>query len=139
MPAYFRPAVALFLPVMIAVMVGCGRGPARIGVSGTVTYQGANLADGWITFVPKDSSKGAQEAAHITEGKYDLPTANGLLPGEYKVAITATEPSGKPAADAAPGPPRRGKSLIPDDYNRNSKLSIEVSADGKRVFDFNLD
>jgi hypothetical protein len=119
-------------------LTGCRQGPVRISVRGTVTYQEANVADGWITFVPKNAEKGTQEAARITDGKYELPSANGLLPGEYLVSITATEGTAKPAAGELPGAPRRGKALIPDDFNRNSTLSIQVSAEGKREFDFNL-
>jgi hypothetical protein len=64
-----------------AIMIGCQQGSPRIGVRGAVTYKGAKVADGWVTFVPKDADKGTQEAARITDGKYALPAANGLMPG----------------------------------------------------------
>ena len=123
----------------VAMMIGCQQGPARIGVNGTVTYKGAKVADGWITFVPKDADKGTQEAARITDGAYSLPAANGLVPGAYRVAITASERVAKPAPDEPPGAPKRGQPLIPEQYNRDSNLSIQVSVEGKREFDFNLD
>jgi hypothetical protein len=122
-----------------AVVIGCQQGPLRIGVSGTVTYKGAKIADGWVTFVPKDADKGTQEAARITDGKYELPSANGLMPGEYRVAITAHDPAAKPTAGEVPGAPRRGNPRIPEEYNRNTDLGIEVSAEGKREFHFNLE
>jgi hypothetical protein len=122
-----------------AIMVGCQQGPARIGVKGTVTYKGAKVADGWITFVPKEPDKGTQEAARITDGEYALGAANGLVPGGYRVAITASEPGAKPAPDMAPGAPRRVQPLIPEKYNRDSNLSIDVTVEGQREFDFNLD
>jgi len=124
--------------MMLASLVGCERGPARFGVSGTVKFKGERLADGWITFVPKDAAKETQ-GARITEGKYELPAANGLTLGEYLVAITAMEPGAKAGADEPPGAPKRGKSIIPEEFNRNTKLGIEISSDGKRVFDFDLD
>ena len=88
---------------IVLALVGCGQAPTRISINGTVTFKGTPIADGWITFVPKDAEKGTQEAAHIVDGKYQLPAANGLLPGEYRVAITATQAPAQPAATAAPG------------------------------------
>ncbi len=130
-----------WLPVLAAgalALAGCERGPVRIPIRGVVTYKGSNLADGWITFVPAEADKGTQESARITDGKYELPAANGLMPGTYRVAITATEPAAAPAPNVPPGAPKRGKDLLPDEYNRDSNLSIDVPATGKRDFDFPL-
>ena len=51
-------------------------------ITGTVTYKQTKVADGWITFVPKNAGIGTQEAARITDGNYELPSANGLMAGE---------------------------------------------------------
>jgi hypothetical protein len=128
----------LVLAASALALSGCDRGPTRIPVRGVVTYKGSKLADGWITFVPADADKGTQEAARITDGKYELPIANGLMPGSYRVAITATEPSPAPTPGAPPGAPKRGKEVLPDEYNRDSNLAIEVPATGQRDFDFEL-
>jgi hypothetical protein len=135
-----RKIVALLaMALSVLAFSGCERGPTRIPVRGVVTYKGNKLANGWITFVPVDAEKGTQESARITDGKYELPAANGLLPGSYRVAINATEASAAPTPGVAPGAPKRGKDLLPDEYNRDSSRSIEVPAAGQREFDFHLD
>ena len=126
------------LAMTALALSGCDRGPSRIPVQGVVTYKGNNLANGWITFVPADAEKGTQESARITDGKYELPAANGLMPGSYRVAITATEAAATPAPNVPPGAPKRGKDVLPDEFNRDSDLSIDVPATGQRDFDFHL-
>ena len=39
---------------------GCGGG-SRVPIKGTVTYKNTPVANGWITFVPKDGTKGTQK------------------------------------------------------------------------------
>jgi hypothetical protein len=122
------------------LLIGCDRGPTRIPIKGTVTYKEKPVTEGTITFVPKDATKGTQEGSLIVDGQYAIAAEHGLMAGEYHVSIRApAEPSVKAVADAPPGGPRRTKDLLPEDYNKNSKLSIEVTAAGKRVFDFKLD
>jgi hypothetical protein len=140
MPAGAKAARALLAVALTLVVLGCEGSNGRIPIRGTVTYKGTPLAHGTITFSPKDSAKGMIEGAPITDGKYALPADKGLLPGSYHVAVSATDAQdGKPAEDVAPGAPRRSKELLPERYNTKSTLSIEVTATGKRDFDFPLD
>jgi hypothetical protein len=46
-------------------------------------------------------------------------------------------PSGSPEEIAAGASPR-AKELLPDGYNRNSRLTVEVKATGSNEFDFDL-
>ena len=101
-----RTTCATVVTAGMFAIVGCDRGPARIVIRGKVTYKGAKVANGWITFAPRNADKGTQEAAHIVDGSYALPSDHGLVPGTYGVAITATEDSGKPAQKEAPGGPK---------------------------------
>src|SRR5688572_29941450 len=45
---------------------GCG---AATSVSGTVTYEGEMVNDGWVTFTPADG-KGSEAGGKVTAGKY---------------------------------------------------------------------
>ena len=134
------------LPVAVVVLLagGCGdRTGGRLGISGTVTLGGKLLAEGVIEFHPLGESPPGQvvtkSGAVIKDGKYVIPRAKGLVPGRYKVVITAgdqkvPEPGGEP-----PGP--TGKNLtsrerIPPDYNVRSGQVIEVRKEGPNVFDY---
>jgi hypothetical protein len=141
MPNLCKHAAGLAVAALTLMMIGCDRGPTRIPIKGTVTYKGTPVAEGTIVFIPKEAAKGTQEAAPISGGQYAIPAANGLMVGEYHVSVSApAEPVSKPAPDTPPGVPKRSyKELLPEHYNRDSKLSIDVTADGKRVFDFQLD
>lgn len=140
MPVEHRQ-VTRILPVLLTLAAtGCGVSSERIPIAGTVKYKGQPVATGTITFAPRDNTKGTIEGAPIAEGKYAFPSGKGLLPGAYSVAISASDaPAAEPAPDTAPGAPRRFKEIIPERYNKKSKLSIEVSSTGKREFNFDLD
>jgi hypothetical protein len=125
---------------MLLAPAGCGGAAQRLPIHGTVTYKGQPLAAGTITFTPKADGplERTMEGALITDGKYAIPADKGLFPGSYHVSISAVEPSGKPPG-GAPGGPRRSKELLPERYNTQSTLSIDVDAKGKREFDFPLE
>jgi hypothetical protein len=121
----------------MAALAGCNRGPERVPIKGTVTYQGRPVAEGSLTFVPSAADKNTMEGAMIVEGKYAFAAGKGLFPGEYKVSISA--PAEKAAAvSGPPGAPRRMREAIPERYNADTTLTIDVTAAGSHEFDFNL-
>ncbi len=125
-----------FVIALLALM-GCG-GSGRYEVSGTVTLKGKPLESGQIRFDPIPGGT-ASAAATITNGKYVVPAAMGLLPGKYKVFITSI--GGAPEAkNVVPGsePVTEPKDLIPERYNQKSTLTCDVIA-GKNTHDFPLD
>jgi hypothetical protein len=71
--------------------VGCGDDGlgTRYAVSGKVTYKGANVEKGKISFVPENSNdRGA--LGEIKDGYYSLTTQSkddGAFPGKYKVVV----------------------------------------------------
>jgi hypothetical protein len=110
-------------------------------VSGTVTLEKQPLKDGSITFIPLDE-QGTQTGCGIADGTYSIPRKNGLKPGKYLVQITAGD--GKtPASDeeaAAPGGSTNIVSVdrIPPEWNTQSKKEVEVKANAKNKFDFDI-
>lgn len=67
----------------------------RLKVTGRITLDGQPLNRGWITFIP--TGEGAQfrpiVATHIShndDGRYELPAADGPVPGSYRVEIRRT-------------------------------------------------
>lgn len=123
-------AAALFV-------VGCDSAPRRMSVSGTVTFKGAPLKEGTITFIPLTST--TQEGAAIVEGRYTLPAENGLSPGMYRVSISSidaplkSDPKKPPAASGGVS-----KERIPGEYNEVSKEEVKVNEAGQNRFDFKI-
>jgi hypothetical protein len=65
-----------------AVLSVAGCGPATT-VSGTATYEGEPIEDGWITFLPAGGA-GREAGSKITGGEYHVEE---ILPGEKTVQI----------------------------------------------------
>jgi hypothetical protein len=142
-------------------MASCGGEDAfgkRFYVSGTVTYNGAPLQKGRISFIP-DDPKGVGASGSIEDGSYTLSTGgegDGAQAGKYKVTIYAREDaSAKAKADFAkitkgketgsmPGrflaqaeaqAEAHAKSLIPTGYGdvRTTNLTAEVKEQSNTI------
>jgi hypothetical protein len=124
---------------------GCSDNPRGLQpISGTVTLKGKPVAEGMLDFWPVGgSSTGAnytRAGAVIHDGNYDIPRKDGLVPGKYKVSISAPDKLHKLGGDELPGPTssRTSKDLIPPEYNLKTKLEVEVRKDQTNKFDFNI-
>jgi len=119
--------IQLFLALGLAAMLalpGCGD-----SVSGKVTLDGEPVERGTILFYPTDGHADA-EVARIVAGQYSAQ----LPVGTKRVEITAnrlqsdkTDSLGMPLIEQA----------IPDRYNRQSELQIEVESSNAHL-DFEL-
>jgi hypothetical protein len=126
-----NPLVVL-LVVGLALVGSWGCGPEQsegIPVSGTVTFEGAPIPDGYIVFKPIDGAA-ASDAGKITAGKFEF----SATPGAKRVEIDASRPGAIDPESGTPNPVQ----YIPAQYNRRSNLRIEVSAGAKNCFDFDL-
>ena len=93
-----RPAAAVVLATLLG---GCG-GDSQLGqVTGRVTVDGQPLAGAAVEFNPV--GRGSSSYAQTDQaGRYQLyqgPRTAGALPGQYRVSISKTEPSGTPDGD----------------------------------------
>ena len=126
--------------IMAVVLTGCGSG--RSSVSGTLTLDGKPLAGSenvqvTIIFYP-ESGIGAPAAAMADQdGRYAVSTGSqaGLAPGNYAVALSATEYG---TTNTAGGMPAK-RVLTPARYAnpKQSGLRAEVQP-GRNTFDFDL-
>lgn len=66
---------------VVLLVAGCGRESHPL--SGTVSFDGKPVADGYITFFP---TAGTSRGTPIQSGQYELD----VPPGEYRVLVTAT-------------------------------------------------
>src|SRR5438445_1808350 len=71
--------------LLLPCLAGCG---STCSVSGEVSYDGAAVADGMITFTPADG-KGSVVGAPISNGRYAI--TEKLTPGSWTVSITAVK------------------------------------------------
>jgi len=126
--------------------LACGCGPnygGRKEVKGTVKLKGWPIDDGIINFFPASGDAATKSGAQIVKGEYKIPAEFGLLPGKYRVSITAGD--GRTRADAPadqpPGPTGANivsKDRVPKEYNIESKIDADVTAKGPNVFNYDI-
>lgn len=149
----------LVMAVSLLCLIGCGGGPAnsRVDVSGTVTMDGAPLADAEVKFLGEKVNGFGKTNA---EGKFQL--VQGVDPGTYKVIVSKLDGKKEPvsaipegmdagqmeaAAAAAATDPRSKikatagpKELIPPMYSDPgaTELKFTVEAAGTTAADFKI-
>src|SRR6478609_9115798 len=133
-------SVGIALMAIGLTVVGCGRSyGGRKAIKGTVKLKGEPVDDGMIDFFPMSGNEETKSGAQILKGAYKIPAEFGLLPGKYRVSITAGD--GRTKADASPDQPPGptganivSKDRIPKEYNIESKIDVDVTAKGPNVF-----
>jgi hypothetical protein len=120
---------------------GCTQHSGLEPVTGTVTFQGQPLDQGAIQFLPVESGP-TESGAGIKNGHYEIPVANGLAPGKYKVTVFSYDQNGpKVPSNVMPGDAVgvQFKERIPPKYNTETTLTAEVVKGKKNQFDYQLD
>lgn len=88
-------------------LVGCSDSERRYRLSGSVTFKGAPVPEGYIVFEPDSSkgNKGGPGRAKILDGKYDTSLADsvGVLGGPHLIRISGFDKkiTGATAAEVA--------------------------------------
>jgi len=139
-----RSTLCSLLAGALVCAVGCGPNyGGRKEIKGTIKLKGTLLDQGQIMFMPISGDNATKEGAGIANGEYKIDRAHGLMPGKYRVSITAGD--GRTRADAPPDQPPGptganiiSKDRIPPEYNTNSKQEIDVTEKGPNVFDFDI-
>lgn len=123
------------IPLLVALtLCGCGGADPTGTVSGTVTFNGAPLAEGAIVFHP---GKGRPARGEIRQGQIvnvtTLEPGDGAPLGDVKIAIQASKP------DPSDPTGMIRISLIPDHYadSKTSGLTATITA-GDNVLKFDL-
>jgi hypothetical protein len=122
----------------IAALSGCSHdSEGRQGVSGTVTLDGAPIQTGSINFTPTEGQATAGGGV-ISNGKFAIPRDNGLLPGKYRVAVSAPAGSDKPVPVMPGEAPPLAKDLVPPEWNTASNQIVEVKTGRANTFPFEI-
>ena len=117
--------------VLLLTAEGCSGRPNPVGVSGTVTLDGKPLPQGNLLLNPVSEIEGQRRDVAVTEGKFNLPKTEGVLPGlEFKVSIKAFKKTGKkyPNADMSLSYDEEVQ-YLPEKYNSASTLRVKISPD----------
>ncbi|MBS0203534.1 MAG: hypothetical protein JSS49_11585 [Planctomycetes bacterium] len=132
--------------VMASCVLGCGEkvkgvDPNLVKVTGKVTLDGKPLPKGDISFVSADNPGKGYTGTIDSSGGFSLAysqSAQGALPGNYKVRIAAVDGGG--GTMGAKGEVSEPKSLIPEKYNNpeTSTLTATVEKGKSNHFTFDL-
>ena len=139
-PVWRRPtpwAALILLPCL-----GCGGRPP-VSAGGAVSLFDVPVDDGTICFVPLVGGREGGAFATVTKGRYDIPSAAGLVPGRYRIEIRQLRNVGKKKLDpmALPGSAANEitpmEEAVPKRFNVDSTLEIELRP-GQNALDFKL-
>lgn len=130
-----RNTIYCLLCALCLAASGCGGKVATNMVEGTITMDGAPLADATITFSPVSQGSGMiGVGTSDAEGKFTLQTVAGAIgkgttAGEYTIFVTKTEavPTGNTSTADGGEIVREveDKSLIPEQYTKASTSPIK--------------
>lgn len=139
----FTKGRSLAAACLVLAMIGCGGGASRQSIEGAVTFDGKPVRKGQIKFIPTPAGVGPTAGAVITAGRYAVSAERGLMPGKYRVEITALRPATEKAKAINPvtGAMETTSAMeayIPSRYNVDSELTAEVTAGGANKADFAL-
>ncbi|HEY3962940.1 MAG TPA: hypothetical protein VGM05_00155 [Planctomycetaceae bacterium] len=130
----FAIRTAFFLLLLIGI--GCGGGPPTGDVEGTVTFEGAPIEQGSITFLPEDG-KGPSAGGTISAGRYRAPK---VPVGTAKVSITGAKSIEKKRMYNDPNAPlvQTSVEMLPEKYHKTTTLRYDV-VPGEQTKDFHLE
>jgi hypothetical protein len=127
--------------VVLTICLGCGQDNprGRKAISGHVTLDGGPLEQGNVEFHPLFEG-GVQSGGTITGGSYSIPPHDGVVVGNYRVAITDFVPTPSLPPGYMPGDPLppSPKPKVPAEWNSKSQHTIEVKKEGPFKFDFDI-
>lgn len=133
-----------FVVGLAILTMGCGQSyGGRKEIKGTVKLKGEPINEGTIDFFPASGDLATKSGAQILKGSYKIPAEFGLLPGKYRVSITAGDGRTRPdaPADQPPGPTGANivsKDRVPKEYNIESKVEVDVTDKGPNIFDYDI-
>jgi hypothetical protein len=130
----FRNGWGIATLALAMVAIGCSSEAPQAELTGTVTYDGTPIADGAITFQPKDGQS-SSAGSLIKDGQYSCK----VPPGTSTVSITASKQVGKKKLYNTPNSPEMPitKELLPAKYNEKTELTYDA-VPGKHVKNFDL-
>ena len=125
----------LLLAISLTTIPGC-KDNSRIPVEGTVSINDSPLEDGYLRIY---SNHGPSAGSQIKDGKFQISSEKGVLPGEFRVEITAIRATGRKVRDV--GSAKMVDELLqylPPRYNSDTELKMTVTEEGPNTSSFDL-
>jgi hypothetical protein len=134
-----------WVPVVAAVAAfvlvpGCSSSGSRSSVDGAVSYDGQEVDQGGIAFIPEggDSNQPrVRVTTEIVDGKYHLDSRRGPYPGKYRVEVYWFKKTGKRIPGERGHLKDETDQVLPPKYNDESELKVDVQS-GANTLDFTL-
>lgn len=140
---------AVLAAVVALTASGCGgdmpEAPARASISGEVTINGEPVKKGVALFIPPT---GPSVPVPVVDGRYEADETSGPYVGTNRVEVISTDDGGLGVDDeegweeaiAAPRgqAPKIVPQEIPKEFNANSELTANVSAEVANEIDFHM-
>ena len=122
----------LFICIAMAFlfMSGCGDN-SKCTMTGSITLDGNPVKNGNISFYPQGLETTRKVATVVENGKFQIETNEGLIPGKYKAEVHWTKGTGKKIPSADPG------IMMEQMIQGKESLEIEVNI-GANKQDFKL-
>lgn len=125
--------------VWLSALTGCMTDDGRQSLDGTVTLDGAPLAEGSILITPMAGTSGPVSGGAIQDGQFSVTSKKGVVAGHYRVEISSTQKSGNKRYDPGLGTEvDEIIQILPARYNEQSELQLEVKEDGPNEYTFEL-
>jgi hypothetical protein len=135
--------------LLTILLAGCGGGDvvvlSRAAVEGTVSLDDQPLQEGVVRFVPTNGTPGPKTSVIVSAGRFSIDAEHGPVVGTHRIEIESTDDGGyAPDDEEALARLHASGSLVidvitvPDVYNRRSRLTETVTADGPNQFQFAL-
>jgi len=98
------PNTQLFICIAMTFifLLGCGEN-SKCTITGSITLDGNPVKSGNISFYSQDPETNKKIATVVENGKYQIETNEGLIPGKYKVEVHWAKETGKKIPSADPG------------------------------------
>ena len=126
---------------LVCLLLSCSSsGPKKAEVSGTVSFNGVEIEEGSIQFIPVEGNSGPAAGGIIKNGRYHISRDNGVTVGKNRVELKAFAYSGKKIQDptAPPGVMTDERiQVFPPEYSDNSTVIKEIEA-GANTIDFHI-
>jgi hypothetical protein len=122
----------LTLSLGLLLLGGC-KDSGRHAIHGVVTFNNTPLEKGYVAIRPQPGTTSPSAGGDIVGGRFSIAAEKGLLPGVFRVEITASRLTGKQIRDPLRGMVPEEIQFIPAKYNTASQLTLTIPSDVRDV------
>lgn len=137
------PVMLLMAAVIVPPAIGCGKGRnphGYIGIAGTVRFDGRPMVDGSVTFLPVANAQ-LIAGSPVMAGRFSIPPAKGLPPGEYRVFFAVLEETDQAVSSGDPAAAnlKVRRNVVAADWAQDTTTQTITIPSGKSVAHFDFD